>query len=54
MFFALQEKLSRKFDKLLPDSLSLDGGDDFRKNIIPFYLQEGITVYDIGEMPTMK
>jgi len=43
-----QKWLSRNFDKLLPRKYSVDGEQDFIKSLVPKYLKENLTLYDVG------
>lgn len=40
--------LSRKFDELLPADYRVDGNRNFIEEVVPAYLEQGQTVYDIG------
>lgn len=40
--------LSRKFDGLLPADYRVDGNRDFLDSLVPKYLQQELTIYDIG------
>src|SRR5690606_240611 len=43
-----QERLSRGFDKLLPEKFSIDGNSHFVNELAPQYVEPGMTIYDIG------
>jgi SAM-dependent methyltransferase len=47
-FFDWQLRLSRRFDRLLPESYRVDGHDDFRQRILPQYIHPGMLIYDVG------
>lgn len=47
-FFDWQVRLSRSFDRLLPEFYRMDGHDDFRDNILPQYIEHDILIYDVG------
>jgi SAM-dependent methyltransferase len=47
-FINQQIRLSRWFDRLLPADCLTDGCYDFTQNIVPRYLKEDCTVYDVG------
>jgi SAM-dependent methyltransferase len=47
-FVQLNQRLSRRFDNLLPSSYRVDGNRFFRDQFVPPYLSEGLTVYDVG------
>jgi SAM-dependent methyltransferase len=40
--------LSRSFDKLLPMKYRIDGNQDYIKSLVPIYLKENQTIYDVG------
>jgi SAM-dependent methyltransferase len=44
----LQKHLSNAFDRLLPDHFRQDGHKTFRREFAPFYLRDGIEVWDVG------
>jgi hypothetical protein len=43
-----QKWLSRKFDLILPAKYRRDGNRDYIETIVPKYLANDITIYDIG------
>ncbi|MCH9646625.1 MAG: class I SAM-dependent methyltransferase [Deltaproteobacteria bacterium] len=43
-----QRWLSRQFDKLLPEKCRVDGNQDFLHSLVPKYLGQGLTLYDVG------
>jgi SAM-dependent methyltransferase len=43
-----QIHLSRAFDRLLADRYRIDGWHDFTDNVVPGYLREKATIYDVG------
>lgn len=47
-FIEANRKLSRRFDRLLPDDYWRDGNSDFRNRFALEYVQPGMLVYDIG------
>ncbi len=47
-FFDLNRKISFSFDKLLPRSMSIYGTTDFHERLLPAYIQDNWTIYDIG------
>jgi SAM-dependent methyltransferase len=47
-FFDWQLRVSRRFDRLLPESYRVDGNDDFRDNVLPQYIDRGMLIYDVG------
>jgi 2-polyprenyl-6-hydroxyphenyl methylase/3-demethylubiquinone-9 3-methyltransferase len=47
-FFDSQIRLSRAFDRLLPETYRVDGHDDFRDKILPQYIEPGRLIYDVG------
>jgi 2-polyprenyl-6-hydroxyphenyl methylase/3-demethylubiquinone-9 3-methyltransferase len=47
-FLDWQLRLSRRFDRLLPEFYRVDGNDDFRDNILPQYIAQGMLIYDVG------
>lgn len=44
---ALSE-LSRKFDQLLPEGMSVEGSRHYRRELLPSYLRPGLKVVDVG------
>jgi lipopolysaccharide/colanic/teichoic acid biosynthesis glycosyltransferase/SAM-dependent methyltransferase len=43
-----QVALSRAFDRLLPQSMRVDGSKDFKQRIVPSRFRDGLVIYDIG------
>lgn len=43
-----QVRLSRAFDRWLPAALSVDGNQNFLREVLPAYLQQGLVVADVG------
>lgn len=48
IFIDSQIELSKQFDRLLPAKFRIDGYRNFSSEVIPKYLREGLTIYDIG------
>lgn len=46
--FGIQERLTRRFDRLLPAQLRIDGNLDFIDDLVPSYVRPGSVVYDVG------
>lgn len=44
----LNIRWSEKFDQFFPECFRLDGNRDFIDSMVPRYLREGLTIYDIG------
>jgi 2-polyprenyl-3-methyl-5-hydroxy-6-metoxy-1,4-benzoquinol methylase len=47
-FINSQRWLSRKLDKLLPIKYRTDGNRDYLNSLVPKYLEQNLTIYDIG------
>lgn len=47
-FINSQMQLSSKFDTYLPDKYTIDGNTDYRNSLVPKYLKQDLTVYDVG------
>jgi len=47
-FINAQRKMSRYFDRLLPEEFLVDGNKDFATSLVPKYTREGIRIYDVG------
>jgi len=47
-FIDSQVRLSRQFDKLLPDRYTIDGNYDYRATLVPKYLKNDLIIYDVG------
>jgi SAM-dependent methyltransferase len=47
-FVDWQIKLSRTFDRWLPQEYTTDGNDDFRDNVLPLYITRNMVIYDVG------
>jgi 2-polyprenyl-6-hydroxyphenyl methylase/3-demethylubiquinone-9 3-methyltransferase len=43
-----QMELSSKFDTYLPNKYSIDGNSDYQKFLVPKYLKQNLTIYDVG------
>lgn len=43
-----QIELSEKFDTYLPDKYSIDGHTDYKESLLPRYLKQNLTIYDVG------
>jgi SAM-dependent methyltransferase len=43
-----QVRLTRRFDRLLPAELQIDGNRDFLDDLVPHHLQPGALLYDVG------
>jgi 2-polyprenyl-6-hydroxyphenyl methylase/3-demethylubiquinone-9 3-methyltransferase len=43
-----QKWLSREFDKILPEKFNFKAGYDFTNSLLPKYLADNLTIYDIG------
>jgi SAM-dependent methyltransferase len=47
-FIDAQVRLSKRFDEMLPQRYLLDGIQDFRATVMPKYIVESLTIYDVG------
>lgn len=47
-FINFNNRLSAAFDRLLPSHYSIDGNQDFLKNLVPPYLKPGLRIADVG------
>jgi 2-polyprenyl-6-hydroxyphenyl methylase/3-demethylubiquinone-9 3-methyltransferase len=47
-FVHAQVNWSHRIDRLLPDSLRIDGNREFLEAVVPQYLTQGAHIYDIG------
>ena len=43
-----QKRLSRYFDTFLPEKYRIDGNQDYIHSLVPKYLKENLTIYDVG------
>lgn len=47
-FIDSNQRLSRKFDKILPVKYRVDGNGDYITSLVPKYLKNDLIIYDVG------